>query len=100
MLWLHEVIVADVVYPAVLLVYGRPLGLLLAMVGCLQSGLQILCRSFCNVVAEEDREGNVVVGPDGEPRMDTKFSHRVVLYVPHGMVRYALPVPDVSGAVI
>jgi len=70
------------------------------MVGCLLSGLQILCRSFSNVVAEEDREGNVVVGPDGEPRVDTESSHRVALYVPHGMVRYALSVPNVSSVVI
>jgi len=72
MLWLkqyvvptlpHEVIVADVVYLAVL-AHRRSLGFLLAMINCLQSGLRVLCRSFCNVVlvAEEDREGNVVVG--------------------------------------
>ena len=67
----HEVIVADVVYPAILLVYGWSLGLLPAMVGSLQSGFQALCRSFCNMVADEDREGNVVVSPDGEPQMKT-----------------------------
>jgi len=72
MLWLkrcvvptlpHEVIVADVVY-LVVLAHRWSLGFLLVMVGCLQSGLRVLCRSFCNVVlvAEEDREGNVVVG--------------------------------------
>ena len=52
MLWLkrciiftlpHEVIVADVFYPAVLLTYDRFLGLLPIMVGCLQSGLRVLC---------------------------------------------------------
>jgi len=36
---LHEVIVTDIVYPAILLAYGQPLGLFSAMVGCLQSGL-------------------------------------------------------------
>jgi len=84
MLWLkrcvvptlaHEVIVTDVVYLVVLLAYSRPLDLLSAMVDCLQSGLQILCQSFCNVVAEKDREGNMVVGPDGEPRMKTQNPH-------------------------
>ena len=64
----HEVIVADVVYPTVLLTYGRSLDLLSAMVGCLQSGLRVLCQSFCNVVVEEDKEGNVVVIPDGSSR--------------------------------
>jgi len=36
---LHEVNVNDIVYPALLLSYGRPLSLLPAMVGYLQSGL-------------------------------------------------------------
>jgi len=80
MLWLkrcvvpnppHVVIVADIVYLAILLAYSRPLGLLPTMVGCLLSGLWILCQSFCNIVAKEDREGNMVVGSDGEPRMKT-----------------------------
>jgi len=48
MLWLkrcvmpilpHEVIVADVAYPTVLLAHGRSLSLLFAMIDCLQSGL-------------------------------------------------------------
>jgi len=68
-------IVANVFYPAVLLVYGWPLNLLPTMVGCLQSGLHILCQRCCNIVTEEDREGNVVVGPDGEPRIKTLNPH-------------------------
>jgi len=47
------------------------LSFLSAMTGCLQSGLRILCQSFCNVVAEENRKGNVVVSLDGKPRMKT-----------------------------
>jgi len=99
MLWLkrcivptlpHEVIVADVVYLAVLLTYGQYLGLLPAMVGCLQSGLRVLCQSFYNVVAEEDREDNVVVGSDGEPRMkipnpriELPYTYLMALYIMH-----------------
>ena len=65
MLWLkrcvmptlpHEVIIADKVYPAVLLAHGRSLSLLSAMIGCLQRGLQVLCQNFYNVVVEEDNE--------------------------------------------
>jgi len=74
----NEVIVTDVFYSTVLLAYGRSLGLLPAMVGYLQSGLQVLCQSFCNLVVEEDKEGNVVVGPDGEPKMKPP-DHRVEL---------------------
>jgi len=86
----HEVIVTDIVYPTVLLAYGRLLGLLPAMVSCLQSGLQILCHSFCNVVAKEDREGNVVVGLDGEPRMkipnlriELPYTYLMAWYIMH-----------------
>ena len=48
MLWLkrcvmptlpHKVIIADMIYPAILLVHGLPLSLLSVMVGYLQSGL-------------------------------------------------------------
>ena len=70
----HEVIFADVIYLAILLAHGRSLGLLPAMVGCLQSGLRALCQSFCNVMVEEDKEGNVVVDPDGEPKVKTPHS--------------------------
>ena len=64
MLWLkrcvmptlpYEVIVADVVYPTVL-AHGRSLGLLSAMIVCLQRGLRVLFQNFYNVVVEEDNE--------------------------------------------
>jgi len=51
---LHEDIIADVVYPTVLLTYGWSLRLLPAMVGCIQSGLRVLCQSFYNVVVEKE----------------------------------------------
>ena len=56
MLWLkrcmvitlpHEVIIADVVYPGVLLVYGKFIALLPAMVAGIQSGLRALVKSLC-----------------------------------------------------
>jgi len=55
MLWLkrcvvptlpHEVIVADVVYPAVLLAHGKSITLLLAMVAGIQSRLRALAKRF------------------------------------------------------
>jgi len=95
----HEVIAADVVYPAILLVHGRPLSLLSAMVGCLQSGLQILCQNLGNVAAEEDRKGRGC-----RPRWrvhdeNTKSLRGITLHISYGMVYHALPVFDVSGAV-
>ena len=108
MLWLkrcvvptppHKFIVADMAYPAVLLTRGWSLSLLFAKVGCLQSGLWTLCQSLYNVVAEKDREGNVVVGPDGGPKVRTpKPSHKIVLYISYDIVRLALSLFDVSGA--
>jgi len=99
MLWLkrcilptlpHEVIVANMVYPIVLLVHTRPLILLSAMVGFLQSGLRILYQSLCNIVVEEDREGNVVVGPNGKPmmkrpnpRVELPYIYLMAWYVMH-----------------
>ena len=94
----HEVIVADVVYPAILLVYGWSLGLLPAMVGSLQSGFQALCRSFCNMVADEDREGNVVVSPDGEPQMKTPNPHVELPYT-YLMTWYIMHCPSLMSAV-
>ena len=109
MLWLkrcvvptqpHEAIVANVVYPAILLTYGRSLGLLPTMVGCPQRRLKVLCQSFSNVVAEENKEGNMVVSPDSEPKMKTPNPHVELPYT-YLMAWYvALPIPDVSSAVI
>ena len=107
MLWLKQyvvltqpygVIIADVVYPAVLLAYGWSLGLLPVMIGCLQIGLRVLCRSFCNVVVEEDREGNVTIGPDGEPRMKTPNS-RIELSYTYLMAWYVMHYPSLMSAV-
>jgi len=107
MLWLkrcvvptlpHEVIVADVVYLAILLAQGWPLSLLSAMVGCLQSGLRILCQNVCDVVTEEDREGNVIVGLDGEPETKTP-NPRVELSYTYLMPWYVMHCPSLMSAV-
>ena len=69
MLWLkrcvvltlpHEVIVADVVYPTVLLAHGKSIALLPAMVAGIQSGLRALVKSFCQVEAIVDAEGHPI----------------------------------------
>ena len=80
MLWLkhcvvptlpHEVIVADVVYPAVLLAYGKSIALLPAMVAGIQSGLQALVKSLCQVEAIVDSEGRPEIDSEGRPRVKT-----------------------------
>jgi len=65
----HEVIVADVVYPTVLLVFDRNIALLLAMVRCIQSGLWVLTKTFCKVEALIDDEGNVFIDQNGDPEV-------------------------------
>jgi len=54
----HEVIVVDVVYPVVVLVFGRNTALLPTMVGCIQSGLRVLTKTFCKIEALVDYDGN------------------------------------------
>jgi len=106
MLWLkrcvvptlpHEIIVTDVVYPAIFLAHGLSLGLLPAMIGYLQSRLRALCQSFCNVVVE-DREGDVVVGPDGEPKVKTP-NPCVKLPYTYFMAWYVMHCPFLMSAV-
>jgi len=58
---LHEVIVVDVVYPAVLLAFSQNVTLLLAMVECIQSGLRTLTKTFCKVESLVDDEGNMLI---------------------------------------
>jgi len=80
MLWLkrcvvptlpHEVIVANVVYPAVLLAYGKSIALLPAMVAGIQSGLRVLIKSLCQVEAIVDSQGRPVVDSEGKLEVKT-----------------------------
>ena len=75
MLWLnrcvvsklsHKVIVADVVYPAVLLAFGRGITLLPTIVGCIQSGLWALTKTFCKVEALVNANGNALTDQHGD----------------------------------
>ena len=66
----HEVIVADVVYPAVLLAYGRPIALLPAMAAGIQSRLRALTQNLCKVEKTVDSQGKAIV--DSEGRLTAK----------------------------
>jgi len=61
----HEVVIADVVYPAVLLAHGKFIALLPVMVAGIQSGLRALTKSFCQVEAIVDVKGNPVKNSNG-----------------------------------
>jgi len=56
----HDVIVADVIYPAVLLAFGWGIALLPMMVGCIHSGLRAMAKIFYKVEALVDAKGNVL----------------------------------------
>ena len=64
---LHEVIVTGVVYSAILLVHWKSIALLPTMVVGIQSGLRALTKSFCQVEAIVDAEGNPVKVSSGIP---------------------------------
>jgi len=66
--------------------------------GCLQSGLWVLCQNFCNVVIEEDKEGNIVVGPNGEPKVKTPNPHVELPYT-YFMTWYIMHCPTLMSEV-
>ena len=93
----HEVIVADVVYPAVLLAHGKSISLLPAMVVDIQSGLRVLTKSLCQVEAIVDSQGRTLVDSEGRPEVKTPNPSRASVYLPDGLVRHALPLTDDGG---
>ena len=67
----HEVIVAAVVYQAVLLAYGKSIALLPVMVVGIQSELRALVKSLCQVEAIVDSKGRPEVESEGRPKVKT-----------------------------
>ena len=57
----YEAIITDVVYSTVLLTFDQNLALLPAILGCIQSGLWVLTKSFCEVKALEDEEATYLL---------------------------------------
>jgi len=107
MLWLkrcvvptlpHEVIIADVVYPAVLLAYEKSIVLLPAMVAGIQSGLRALVKSLCQVEAIVDSEGRPVVDSEERPRVKTP-NPRIELPYTYLMAWYVMHCPSLMTVV-
>ena len=68
-----------------------------AIVGCVQSGLQVLTKSFCEVEAFEDEEGNMLVDQNGEPKMKVPNS-RVELPYTYWTAWYVMHCPSLVTA--
>ena len=78
------------VYPAVLLAFGWGIALLPMMVGCIQSGLRALTKTFCKVKVLVDAKGNVLTDQHGDPevkvpnpRVELLYTNLVAWYVMH-----------------
>jgi hypothetical protein len=93
MLWLkkcvvptlpHEAISMDVVYPAVMLACGRPIGLLPAMVSCLQSGLRVLTTAFCRTEEADlvDCDG-MPLKKTPVPRVELPYTYLMAWFMLH-----------------
>jgi len=63
------------------------------MVAGIQSGLQALTKSLCQVEAVVESQGRQVVDSEGRPEVAQSQS-RASLHVPDGLVHHALPVTD------
>ena len=67
----HKVIIADVVYPAVLLTHGKSISLLPAMVAGIQGGLQVLTKKSVPSGGRYRLPGKAKDGLKGEAEVKT-----------------------------
>ena len=72
------------------LAHGRSIILLPTIVGCIQSGLRVLMRSFCQVEALVDKEGNPLMDQNDKlqfkipnPGVDLLYTYLMAWYVMH-----------------
>ena len=82
----HDGILSWVLFPVVLLVHSKPLGLLPVIVCCIQRGLQTLTKAFCRLPASKRGKGRVLPrnGPCPLPQ------GRNALYILDGVVYIVL----------
>ena len=76
-------------YLTVLLAHGKSIALLPAMVAGIQSGLRVLMKSFCQVEAIVNAEGNPVRDSNSHPLVKTP-SPRVELPYTYLMAWYII----------
>jgi len=95
MLWLkrfvlptlpYEVIITDVVYPAVLLAHGKSTSLLPVMVAGIQRGLRALAKSLCQVEAIVASQGRPIIDSEVKtpnPKVELPYTYLMAWYVMH-----------------
>jgi len=93
----YEVLIANVVYPTILLSYGRSLSMLPAMVSCVQGGLWVLTKSFCHVETLEDIKGHIIIDQNGPRKLKILYSCVELPYA-YLMAWYVMHCSDVSSA--
>ena len=77
-----DMLVAEVIYPAVCLAYGRPYSLLTAMIACTQSGLRKLTHALCLTRVSSDGEGGEIVWSPN-PRVGLPYTYLMAWFVLH-----------------
>jgi len=79
----HDGILLVVLFFAVQLVYGRPFGLLPAMVCCIQNGLRTLTETFCRLTTMKRGKGQVFPLDGPYPRVELLYTYLMMWFVLH-----------------
>jgi len=85
-----DIVHPNVLLPAVRLVHGHRLGLLPAMVCCIQRGLRVLTEAFCRPMASRRGKGAVLPRDGPNPRVGLPYTYL--------MAWFALHCPSLIGA--
>ena len=78
-----DIILLTVLLPAVHLVHSRSLGLLLAMVCCIQRGLRALTEAFCRPPTTKQGKGTVLPRDRPNPRIDLPYTYLMAWFALH-----------------
>ena len=79
----HDGILSWVLFPAIQLAHGKPLGLLPNMVCCIQRGLWALTEGFCRPSATKRGKGQVVPRDGSCPRLEMPYTYLMAWFAFH-----------------
>ena len=78
-----DIILPTVLLPAVCLVHGRCLGLLLAMVCCIQRGLRALTEAFCRPPMTKRKKCTILPRDGPNPRIGLPYTYLMAWFGLH-----------------